>query len=144
VATADPSRAELVDEAWQLLASFLFKMGGRHMMTTARATGLNPGAIKALHSLDLADPQPMRSLADSWGCDASNVTWLVDRLEERGLVERRTLPTDRRVRTVVLTPAGVAMKETIEQAWSEPPPQLERLSVDELATLAEILRKLTP
>ena len=141
---AHPKRAELVDEAWQLLASFLFKMGGRHMMTAARTTGLNPGAIKALHSLDPADPQPMRSLADSWGCDASNVTWLVDRLEERGLVERRTLPTDRRVRTVVLTPAGVAMKATIEQVWSEPPPQLERLSVEELATLAEILRKLAP
>ena len=34
----------------------------------------------------------MSALADAWKCDASNVTWLVDRLEEHGLAERRAAP----------------------------------------------------
>ena len=38
---------------------------------------------------------PMRDLADRLHCDPSNVTFLADRLEERGLIERRpTCPTD--------------------------------------------------
>ena len=48
----------------------------------------------------------MSSLAGAWKCDASNVTWLVDRLEEHGLAERRAHPADRRIRTVALTQKG--------------------------------------
>lgn len=36
----------------------------------------------------------------------SNVTGLIDRLEERGLVRRKESPNDRRAFNVVLTPAG--------------------------------------
>ena len=42
----------------------------------------------------------MRHLASLLKCDPSNVTFLVDRLEERGLVERQTDPADRRVKLV--------------------------------------------
>ena len=64
--------------------------------------------MHALLSLDADEPQSMSSLAGAWKCDASNVTWLVDRLEEHGLAERRPHATDRRVRTVALTPQGRA------------------------------------
>ena len=52
----------------------------------------------------------MRALAEAWHCDASNVTWLVDQLESRHLVERQVSTTDRRVKTVVLTDAGLALR----------------------------------
>jgi DNA-binding MarR family transcriptional regulator len=136
--------AELAGDAWRLLASFMFRLGGRHMAAAVRASGLNPGAVKALYSLDPENPRPMRSLADDWGCDASNVTWLVDRLEERGFVERQTLPTDRRVRTVVLTPAGIDMREQIEEMWSDAPGVLSDLSVNDLESLIAVLRKIVP
>jgi DNA-binding MarR family transcriptional regulator len=58
--------------------------------------GLTPGDLRALFALDGDHPRPMRTLAQAWGCDASNATWMVDRLETRGLVERRMLPPDRR------------------------------------------------
>ncbi len=48
----------------------------------------------------------MHKLAAELGCDNSNVTGLVDRLAARGLVAREPGPRDRRVRQVVLTPAG--------------------------------------
>ena len=71
-------------------------------LETAREFGLNPGATKLLLELEHDDPRPMRALAETFACDASNVTWMVDQLEERGLVERRTLRNDRRVKTVAL------------------------------------------
>src|SRR5918994_7654299 len=42
----------------------------------------------------LTDPRGMRELADELGCDASNVTQIIARLESRDLVRRRTHPTD--------------------------------------------------
>jgi DNA-binding MarR family transcriptional regulator len=48
----------------------------------------------------------MRALAREWRCDASTATWIVDRLEGKGLAERRAHATDRRVKLVVLTPRG--------------------------------------
>lgn len=51
--------------------------------------------------LDRTHGRSMSQLADEWLCDASNATWIVDRLEERGLAERETTPTDRRVKDAV-------------------------------------------
>ncbi len=48
----------------------------------------------------------MNELAALLGCDNSNVTGLIDRLEGRGLVARQPSSEDRRVKHVVLTPAG--------------------------------------
>jgi DNA-binding MarR family transcriptional regulator len=42
---------------------------------------------------------------------AGNVTGIVDRLVERGLVERRAVPGDRRTRLLVLTPSGQGLVE---------------------------------
>jgi DNA-binding MarR family transcriptional regulator len=46
----------------------------------------------------------MVSLARSLHCHDSNVTGLVDRLEQRGLIERQSNPNDRRVKLIALTP----------------------------------------
>ncbi|MHA6629677.1 MarR family winged helix-turn-helix transcriptional regulator [Pseudonocardia sichuanensis] len=60
-----------------------------------------------------ADPVPLRQLAGRLHCDPSNVTLLSDRLEEKGIAERRPHPGDGRVRTLVLTPAGEAVRRRI-------------------------------
>src|SRR5205085_12014509 len=100
--------------------------------------------MHALLSLDPDAPQSMSSLADAWKCDASNVTWLVDRLEEHGLAERRPHPTDRRVRTVALTRKGTKMRAQIQSKLYEAPASLRELSPSDLATLDRILRKIAP
>ena len=102
--------------------------------------GLTPGHSKALLMLDPDQPLPMGNLAQQFSCDASTVTWLVDRLEERGLVERRGLASDRRVKTVALTPLGVKTKEELEQALYEPPAEL--IALDD-SILEELHRALT-
>ena len=56
----------------------------------------------ALHALD--EPMSMSALADRLGIDASYVTTIADQLEERGLIERQPHPTDRRIKSLALTP----------------------------------------
>ncbi len=86
----------------------------------------------------------MSALAGAWKCDASNVTWLVDRLEEHGLAERRAHPGDRRIRTVGLTRKGAKIRSQVEARMHEAPENLRSLSARDLETLAKILGKITP
>lgn len=136
---------DVAAEAWRLMAEFsfaAFKNSGQ--MDILRELGLTPGHLKALTVLDPDEPRPMRAMADALSCDASMVTWLVDRLEERGLVERRTSPTDRRVKTLILTPLGIRTRRRLEEAMYTPPAGLAALDLASLEILREALRKLPP
>lgn len=84
----------------------------------------------------------MRSLADEWECDASNATWVVDRLERAGLAERRSMAADRRVKLVALTAKGVKMRTELMEEFYEPPVELLRLDGAELMALEKMLAKL--
>ena len=105
-------------------------------------TGLTPNDSKALFSLQPGEGKPMGALASEWTCDASNATWMVDRLEERGLAERRNVPNDRRVKMVWLTPLGVKTRQKLMEGMFEPPPELLRLERDDLRALIGALSKL--
>src|SRR5437763_6488875 len=102
--TADrPKTASPADEAWTLLRT-LFGQQRRRFLIAASELDLHPAQAGALLQLD--SPLPMHHLATLLGCDNSNVTGLVDRLEARGLVARQPSPDDRRVKHVVLIEAG--------------------------------------
>lgn len=131
----------LAAEAWRALFDYFVSKRDRHI-GLATQFGLTMGSMKTLLALDPEEPKSMRALADDWKCDASNVTWLVDRLEERHLVERRTSPTDRRVKTVMLTPAGEALKVELLERMYEPPEELRSLPVADLEALLSALGKL--
>ena len=83
----------------------------------------------------------MRSLADEWECDASNATWIVDRLEKSGLAERRTVPHDRPVKLVVLTARGVKTKAELMAEFLTPPAELLDMDQSDLETLQRALEK---
>ena len=55
----------------------------------------------------------MGRLARGLACDASNVTGIVDRLEARGLIERRPGASDRRVKVLVITREGERLRATM-------------------------------
>ncbi len=133
-------KGALAGEVWQQLLDFF--VGRQRQLHSDATHGLNPGVMKALMALEPDRPQPMGVLAQTFSCDASNVTWLVDRLEERGLVERQTHPTDRRVKIVALTPAGEKTKAQLHEAMYAPPPELLALTREDLETLHEVLSKL--
>ena len=130
-------------EVWRLLLS----VAASHFRATsgiAHELGLTPGHVKALLALDPDEPQTMGTLAHSFACDASTMTWLVDRLEERGLVERRGLKNDRRVKRVALTAEGVRTKKELEARLHRPPEALLLMNRAELDSLRETLARLAP
>ena len=134
-------RDALAAEAWRRVFDFFWQQKDEHL-GVLREMGLTPGHMKALFVLDLDEPRPMGALAESLTCDASTVTWLVDSLEERGIVERQPLASDRRVKTVVLTPLGAKTKAELLDRIYEPPQVLRELDMKDLDTLNVVLRKL--
>src|SRR5437016_8995309 len=92
-------------DAWQLLVRFFFAQRA-HLPPLAAELQLSPAQCHVLHLIEPGRPVPMGQLAVTLACDASNVTGLVDRLESRGLVQRRASAGDRRVKVLHLTPAG--------------------------------------
>lgn len=131
-------RNDLASETWSLLQRITFSQRPR-FMSVVREFDLVPPHVIALQALD--EPKPMGELAKLLACDSSNVTWITDRLEERGLVERQAAPQDRRVKLLVLTPKGRRVRDDIEARLSVPPPLIEALSHEDQRALRDILRR---
>ena len=108
-------------------------------MTVIREYDLIPPHWIALQTLE--EPKPMGELAKQLSCDNSNVTWITDRLEERGLVTRTQAPHDRRVRLLVLTQKGRRLRDEISARLAEPPPAIAELSHDDQRALRGILAR---
>jgi DNA-binding MarR family transcriptional regulator len=139
--TRTSSKKALATQAWEPFARFFFETV-KHRQRVFADRGLTPNDARALFVLDDTRGRSMSELADEWLCDASNATWIVDRLEERGLAERRTMPTDRRVKLVVLTPKGSRTREEMFRKLYEPPPELLELDREDLEALRDAVSKL--
>ncbi|MDX6389372.1 MAG: hypothetical protein QOJ73_435 [Streptosporangiaceae bacterium] len=98
--------------------------------------------IKALHMLD--GPLAMKDLGRRMHCDPSFVTGIADMLEKRGLAVRESDPGDRRVKRLVLTPAGLELKRQVEQAVLAHMPWRTALSTDERSCLLTLIHKMAP
>jgi DNA-binding MarR family transcriptional regulator len=133
---ADRPGAGLASDAWMLLQRIAFSQRPA-FVAAAREFDLLPQHVIALRSLER--PIPMSELARLLACDNSNVTGIIDRLEERGLVERRNAPHDRRVKLVALTPEGERLKLGVEARMAEAPPPIEGLSRADQRTLRDLL-----
>jgi DNA-binding MarR family transcriptional regulator len=98
--------------------------------------------LKALHLID--SPLAMKELGQRMHCDPSFVTGIADMLEKRGLAIRESDPGDRRVKRLVLTSAGLEMKQRVEQEMLARLPWRQELSHDERVTLIKLIHKLAP
>src|SRR5712692_4220323 len=127
--------------AWQLLVKFFFAQRG-HLPASGADCDLSPIQCHVLHLIEPGRPLPMKRLADTLSCDASNVTGLVDRLESRGLVRRQPSPQDRRVKVLQLTPTGARLRTHLLRQMTGGSLPLSRLSLDQQRTLVEILETL--
>jgi DNA-binding MarR family transcriptional regulator len=105
------------------------------------ALGLSFPQAHALRLLDPEEPMPMSALAERLFCDASNVTGIVDRLEARGLVERRSAEGDRRVKALAITAAGVELRSEVMEIMSEPPEAIAALPQADQRVLRDILAR---
>jgi DNA-binding MarR family transcriptional regulator len=106
------------------------------------AHGITPQLFQALDVLDEYPDSTMRDFSEKMFCDASNATGLIDRLEARGLAERRISNNDRRAKVVRLTPAGSRLIKKVNAAvWADAPPAIAKLSAADQRTLREIVER---
>lgn len=137
-----PPADELAADTWRLMFDFFISTNPQRSDSLQRR-GLTPNDSRILNSLDTVG-RPIGELARQFNSDPSNTTWVVDRLEQAGFVERRPSPTDRRVKLVALTPLGHETQTALLAEFRLPPPGLTALSSAELETLHRIFSKLSP
>jgi DNA-binding MarR family transcriptional regulator len=132
--------AALAREIW---SSIVHAVVARREYLSAQAAKFEV-TLPQFHLLRLLEGGPaqtMASIAGALACDASNITGLVDRLEARGLIERRSSERDRRVKTIAVTPAGAALITRLKQSMFEPPDSFAELDKKELCVLQALLRR---
>ena len=132
-------RTDPGSEAWSLM-HWLMVTNKQRLFAMAQEFDLAPQQMIALRMLG-AGPRKMSELAQALFCDNSNVTGIVDRLEERGLVRREPAEGDRRVKLLVLTEDGEAMRKEITKRMAEPPPPIASLSEADQRALRDILKR---
>ena len=128
----------VASEAWLLLFEF-FKAQKPRLALLEDEFELSGSQAHALYVL--GEPRSMGELAQLLLCDASNVTGIVDRLEQRGLIERHPSEHDRRVKMLVLTPEGAELRERALARFAEPPPGIAALPHKQQRALRDILRR---
>jgi DNA-binding MarR family transcriptional regulator len=133
-------RTDLASEAWVAMLQFFFLKGRPRMLELWREFDLMPPQQMMLGLLD--EPQAMGELAHQMHCDNSNITGIVDRLTERGLVERRAAEGDRRIKLVALTEAGREMKDELTRRRAIAPPGFADLPAEDLERLHRIFTEL--
>ena len=102
---------------------------------------LGPAKSELLIRLGQA-PMTLREIAQAVEVDPSAATVAVDRLERRGLVQRRAHPDDNRRKLVHLTDAGRKAAATAQRILTDPPPALAALDTHDLAALTRIFATL--
>jgi DNA-binding MarR family transcriptional regulator len=137
-------KVKVATEAWRLLAEYFSKLySSRARTEILQRFGLTPSEAKALGTLSPTEGTTMGALAESWACDASNATWIVDRLERQELAERRNSPTDRRVKLVILTNRGIEVRRRLHREMMKPHPAVFELDISDLRALRDAMMKLT-
>ena len=139
--TVGTSHQTLASEAWTAMLEFFFAKARPRMLELWREFDLMPPQQMTLGLL-LGAPRPMGELAQLMHCDNSNITGIVDRLTERGLVERLSAEGDRRVKLVALTDEGRELAQELARRRAVPPDEIAALPEADLRRLQRIFSSL--
>jgi DNA-binding MarR family transcriptional regulator len=129
-------KGEVAREAWGLLAQLVYPPP---FLAIARDFDLRPATFGALRALE--QPKTMGELADLLHCDTSNITGIVDNLEEKVLAVRKPSEVDRRVKVVELTGQGEKLLTRLSREVAKPPDWVEALSPADQEALRAILQR---
>jgi MarR family transcriptional regulator, organic hydroperoxide resistance regulator len=137
---SDQSRAD--QQNWDVADGFFELIGSivGQAEQLAQRLGIPAPFIKALHILEC--PMAMKELGRRMHCDPSFVTLVADMLEKRGLARREPHPADRRVKNLVLTEEGLALKQRVEAELTARMPWNRVLDESERAQLLALSRKM--
>jgi len=115
----------------------MFKIAAEYGLTSTQAFVLMLTSHEQLRT--------MHSFCTILGCDASNITGIVDGLERKGLVTRAEHPNDRRVKVLELLPKGKQVRDEILTRLSDRNQSyvLSQLTKDEIAQFTHLIQKIT-
>lgn len=129
-------KPNLGSEAWGLLSSLVYPPP---FLSIARELDLRPAAFAALRALER--PRTMSELAEALHCDNSNVTGIVDSLEEKNLAVRLPSEVDRRIKVVELSGQGEKLLRRLSKELAKPPEWVDALSEKDRRALRDILQR---
>ncbi|MGW1496894.1 MarR family winged helix-turn-helix transcriptional regulator [Streptomyces sp. NPDC002402] len=132
----DPLTREVVELIGTVVARYYTEYeqaAAKHSLTGAQARVLGLLAL---------EPLPMRQVAQTLKCEPSNITGIVDRLEARGLVERRPDPGDRRVKLAAPTEEGKDTARRLRESLDFAREPLAQLSEEERTVLRDLLKRM--
>ncbi|MFJ5117272.1 MarR family winged helix-turn-helix transcriptional regulator [Kitasatospora sp. NPDC088548] len=135
--TTVPTNPELMEVLAAVGAAYF-----QDFAAAAARHGLSSSQAKALGAVQ--ESVPMRALAGRLGCDASNVTGIVDRLESLGLAHREAAAGDRRVKIVVITEQGRAILGLIRGEMARTHQAFEAMSDEQRVALHSICSQVLP
>jgi MarR family 2-MHQ and catechol resistance regulon transcriptional repressor len=127
---------------WTVLAK-AYDAVRAHAFAHIERHGLTPGEFGVLDTLYHKGPMILGELQHRVLVTSGGISYLTDRLERRGLVERREYPKDRRTKEVALTPEGEALMRrlfpehtaVIERALAGVDPEVKRAAISLLRTV---------
>lgn len=87
---------------------------------------------------------PMQKLSCMMGCDASNVTGLVEKLDSQEMITQTIDPEDRRVKLIELNAKGQSRRKALlEHLRAAEAADLQRLTPEEQITFVQLIDKIT-
>jgi DNA-binding MarR family transcriptional regulator len=137
---ATPRTDPLTVEVVELIGSVVARYYSEYEQ--AAATHSLTGAQARVLGLLAVEPTPMRRIAQKLKCEPSNVTGIIDRLEARGLVERRPDPNDRRVKLAAPTEDGRDTALRLRESLNFAREPLAELSDEERTVLRDLLKRM--
>lgn len=121
----------------------IYRRMRRLLGTIAERNGLTMHQLMTLRLLRDRDSLSMSELTEALGITRGAVTGLIDRLEQAGLVQRRTCDADRRLTFLTLTSAGKQTMEASRAGWNaETQAWLSRVPEEKRARVLEALADL--
>jgi DNA-binding MarR family transcriptional regulator len=133
------------DRAHETLAFLLSQVGifaSRRFAERIAAVDLHPALFRVLNLVDAAEGQSQQAIGKAVEVPASRMVAFVDELEQRGLVERRPHPEDRRIRALYLTRKGRTLLNRGRKIAAEHEEELTRgLTAADRKRLTELLQK---
>lgn len=135
-----PSQLTLPDNFYLSLSEFLLH-AKQQIVSISAEYGLT--SMQALTLLISGEtPRPMNSFCKMYDCDASNITGIIDGLEEKKLVSRRPDPRDRRVKVIQIEKPGERLRAKIAaQLAAQSHSLFNGLSDSEIEQLARLISK---
>ncbi len=89
------------------------------LLERLKDTGLTIGQPKILDHLKEHDGSNQKEIAKACFLEAGSLTTILNKMEEKGLIERRILNGNRRSFHIFLTPLGKEKQRLVDEAFSE-------------------------